>query len=256
MPHAPECRLIFEALHSGASSEFRQLTGNLYLPPEQQLPHVGRALFRLLSGLFGSRYTDAYDHSRFPTYRRLACRLSTFSETPWRVHGRSPDSTGGPLGRFLAQPNLIREILVSSADSVSDQAFITSVYEWCLETSVAIHGVNSGSVLVVFYESLVKDPEAELSRIRRFLRSRSPGLWRHWSPDFGRVSRPSAMSFPSEKVGEAGTQERVSSWRSGVPEGWIRDAVGVVTDFGLGWLYGDELTPVVSADEVLGRRVV
>lgn len=65
------------------------------------------------------------------------------------------------------------------------------------------------------------------------------------------------MSFPSEKVGEAGTQERVSSWRREVPEGWIRDAVGVVTDFGFGWLYGDDLTPVVlSADEVLGRRVV
>jgi hypothetical protein len=102
---------------------------------------------------------------------------------------------------------------------------------------------------VVFYESIVEDPEGELDRLGRFLARYSAGGWT-LAPE-----RPSAVDLPS-RANYRGTpvlaaDERLQAWQREVPEKDVSGALEILAVFGLDRIYGPDIRPLVRPDEVL-----
>jgi hypothetical protein len=129
------------------------------------------------------------------------------------------------------------------------QSFLSNVYRWCLENTVPIHSEPRKSLLVVFYEELVRHPDEELHRIQHFLQRESPGRWREWIPDLKEIDQPSVMGSIHETSAEP-KEARHDQWQREVSPDLLSAGLEVVAGFGLGWLYGGDATPRVGADDL------
>jgi hypothetical protein len=129
-------------------------------------------------------------------------------------------------------------------------SFVSNVYRWCLENTVPIHSTRRDSLLVAFYEDLVRRPSEELHRIQLFLQRESPGYWREWIPDLTEIHRTSVAGSVGEKSPDWSVDSRVDWWQREVPPDFISAGLEVVTGFGLDWLYGDGPMPKIAPEEL------
>jgi hypothetical protein len=149
------------------------------------------------------------------------------------------------LGHVLRQEPLMEDYLGAFRDKIFRQMFLSHIYRWCCENYVPINSLSPGSVHVVLYEDLLRNPNEELQRLGQYF-SKFSEPWRSWRYSPNDLDRRSAadnrLTAPSNRIGE---------WRHGLPDSLIADALAVVADFGLDRVYGDDIQPKIMADRVL-----
>jgi hypothetical protein len=151
---------------------------------------------------------------------------------------------------FTSQNELMDDYFTMQRDMVRRQSFLSNIYRWCLENSVPIHSSRRHSLLVVFYEELVKRPCEELHRIQLFLQRESPGHWKEWIPDLKEIDRPSVTGSIYRTSSRGSKEPRIDWWQREVPPELVSVGLEVVAGFGLDWLYGGAPMPRVSPDDL------
>jgi hypothetical protein len=265
------CRYLFEIFDSRTGREFSDLPGT-YVEPDTDDPRIDALMTAALTGRVRSRWTDQYNTARFPDHRlikevlatNLAPRISTrFPEVPIIYLIRHPLACASSwlrlgwstLGTYGRQQHLMEKYFPQQHSDILRQDFLTNVYRWCVENSGPVHTLAAGSTHVVFYEHLVLHPDRELERIQSFLRGRSQGRWRTWSPDLASTDRPSSSVFRTNGAGPTTRTERSGWWANEIPEAWIDPAMRIVRMFDLGWVYGEEPAPLIEGSQLLSHRV-
>lgn len=157
---------------------------------------------------------------------------------------------GWPLGamHFLDQPDLMAdhlapfEPLIRSTPSRFEQIILF----WCVHQFVSLRQFRPGQVLLMFYERILADPEAELKRLFEFL-----GRANEVDRDLlTRVRKPSRLADRRGVVRTGG--DPASAWRERLSPRQIQRAVELLEHFGLHKIYRDDAMPnEQAATEVL-----
>jgi hypothetical protein len=266
------CRMIFEPLRRDKVPQARGVPYGRYSDPSEPDPELDAVLRRILSGRVRDRWSDKLNRYRL-TRRRLVKEVratnllprivQSFPDMPIVYLLRHPIPTAWSATKLHWLPYLKEffrqtEFMVGPMapmqgvidDTMADKdLFQRHVLRWCLENYIPVNRLAPGSVHVVFYEDIVQDPDRELDRLRDYLASFPKRLWT-MPPE-----RPAAVDLPSRanyrETPLLAVEERLGSWRHEVPEERIRFALDLVKRFGLDRIYGADVRPNVSVDDVL-----
>ena len=267
-------RFMFEPFWNAAVGEARDFEPGRFEDPESDDPELNRLLATVLSGMVRNLHVDRYNTVRLPRGRvikdvratNLAPYLAAhFPEVPLILLLRHPLATAhsavglgwmDDLETFLQQEELItgpfseQAPLIESVTAREHHMVVRFVLQWCLENYLPLHMLSRSSTHVIFFEDLMRSGEAELERLARFLRRRSPDLWSSWRPDAALLSRPSASSRRRENGWPSQEQLR-SGWRDAIAPAQLERSLEILEAFGLDRLFGAGPDPLVGVDEVL-----
>lgn len=240
-----------------------------YVDPAERDERLEFFYDRLLSGSFRSSFTDQRNRARVPV-RRFIRDNHTTSLLPWIVT-RYPDVPviyllrhpfavawswtelgwkGDPIARMVRSSSFSKNYADYETPLVQ-QAFLYNVTIWCAENCLAIQKLSPGSVFPIFYEPLVKNPEAELEALRGYL-EQSSGAWNTWKPDLEAVKKPSWMNL--RRAPAESPSEWIHTWHHRVDRTTLEVAHGLLHSFGLDRVYGMEPYPLIRRDELLPGR--
>jgi len=266
------CRMIFEPLRRDKVALARGVPWGRYSDPDDTDPELDDVLTRILTGRVRSRWSDKFNRYRLPR-RRLVKEVRATNLLP-RIVEKFPDMPVVYLLRhpvptawsaaelqwkpylkeFLGQSPLLDGPLAKFGDVIAEQSvdgspFQKHILRWCLENYVPVNWLAPHSVHVVFYESIVEDPEGELLRLGRYLEGFADGGWQL------AAARPSAVDLPSRAnyrdTPVLAADVRLRAWCDEVPEDDIAAALELVGVFGLDRIYGSDVRPLIGPDDVL-----
>jgi hypothetical protein len=266
------CRMVFEPLRRDKVPLAAGVPWGRYSDRREPDAELDMVLRRILTGRVRSRWSDKFNRTRLPRHRLVKEVRATnllprivdhFPAMPVVFLLRHPIPTAWSaaelhwkpyLKEFLGQTQLMEGPLAPFGDVIaghaaSDDPFEKHMLRWCLENYVPVHQLAPGSVHVVFYESIVEDPDGEIERLSRYLGHFSHGGW------VLSAQRPAAVDLPS-RANYRGTpvlavEERLRSWCSDVPEESVQLALEMIKVFGLDRIYGADVRPLIGPDEVL-----
>jgi sulfotransferase family protein len=266
------CRMIFEPLRRDRVPLARDIPWGRYSVPGQPDPALDDVMRRILTGRVRSQWSDKFNRYRLPHHRlvkevratNLLPRLTTqYPGMPIVFLLRHPVPTAWSaaelywkpyLNEFLRQPLLMDGPLAELSALITEEAAVDDLFHkhvlrWCLENYVPVQQLATGSVHVVFYESIVEDPDRELERLSRYLEQFSAAGWSFTA------GRPSALDLPS-RANYRGTpvmaaEKRLRSWCDDVPPEAVARALELIGRFGLDRIYGTDVRPLLTPDEVL-----
>jgi len=262
-------RQVFEPLHHNieASSVVRRKGGpKPYLRPDADEPEIRAFFEQVLEGRFRHPATDRFNTYWFPRGRLvklirgnlLAGWLrSQFPEVPQVLILRHPCAAAysacqlgmgirpESLQNFLKQRDLMEDYLEPYRDRIdrTRDTFLVQVVRWCVESLVPLRQFTNQEIPIVFYETLLEDPESELPPLVRTLGF----TWRQ--SHLGLIRTPSRTSWGDHSGMKAG-RSPISNWRDKVEPAQIDQAVRILVEFGLDVLYDDDPMP---KPEGLGR---
>jgi hypothetical protein len=104
---------------------------------------------------------------------------------------------------------------------------------------VPLKQLRPGEVHIVFYENMVREPEAEVHKLLTYLGKNPEGI------DIDRLKRPSLTARKVSSAAWTG-EDRVDAWRRKVTQAQRQRAQEIVARFGLNGIYGDEPMPNVQ----------
>jgi hypothetical protein len=270
-------RLIFEPLRGEAVGVSRGIRRGQFVDPGDDNPEIDQVLRQILSGHVRNLWSDRDNTSRLPRGRVIKDCFGTnlspyvarhFPEVPLILLLRHPVATahsvaslGWPddLDVLTGQEQLMSEVfskqrtLIERIAATERNTVPALVLRWCMENFLPLTMLPAETTCVVLYEDLVENPHTELTRIARFLRERSPALWSHWSPDVSLLARPSATAW-RDGHSSPDSNQRVRGWQQAVSDEDKRRSLQIVQEFGLDWLYAENVEPLLPADEVLRAR--
>lgn len=283
--HSQHCRLIFEPfeprLTGTTNPKLSHVRPGMFLSADSANREAEEILNRVLSGRVRFKFhddpwaTERVNKSFFPTSRLI--KDNTITNLLPRISQRYPEvsiiyllrhpiacawsmTRMGWVGWGLLdvdpslRSDLIDEYFLLHRETIMRQAFITNINRWCLENTIPLRTLCRESVHIVFYEDLVQEPARELDRIQRFLHEHSHGSWREWSPKSTVLWRPSATAF----YGDLSTPPpewatRAVRWREELSQEWVGCALRRIRAFGVDGIYGEQIRPLIPAQEVLGK---
>jgi hypothetical protein len=265
-------RLLFEPFHPllGAIGE----GARLFLDPSESPPAFERSVRRLLSGRVRGPYIDQIRIARLPR-GRVVKDVHAANLLPWlRANhptvpvvyvvrhpiaaslSRLRSDTFYGIGAYLATPAGRADAESSPVaawlplyDGYSDrpEPLVRLVAEWCIENVYPLSRGNDAGVALTFYETAVLSPVSELSRIGE-LCAGALGPART-SPTDSEVRMPSATDWrgTAAEARRSGEWERMlGGWTSEVPRPVVTQCLEVLSEFGLGWLYGEDPLPAAE----------
>jgi hypothetical protein len=263
-----------------------QPSTHLYLRPDDPAPHFQPHAMRILRGEFTNPWADR-TNAPGVYQRRLIKDIRTNLLLQWLTTqmpslkvvlllrhpcavGLSQRKTGWPsdqasqLRELTMQPAIFADFLnpfVPLIEATHDP-FEMNILRWAIQNYVplkqfGLHPAEIGpatgaqssqaQILLLFYERLCTNPEAELTRLFAFLDlPLGPEL-------FARLHKPSltAVYSPTEIVGET----LFDAWRSKVSPKQIARAVAILHHFGLDQIYNAEAMPCYGqAASALGQE--
>ena len=172
--------------------------------------------------------------SRVPVDRRDAA--------PARLH------VPGAVLPLLDQPKLVEDFLHPYAEEIrgARDTFERTVYLWCVETLVPLRQSRPGELHVVFFENLVRNPEAEIARLFSHLGKSMDGL------DLERLKTPSLTARRASSAVWTGA-DPVDSWKKKVSDEQRKRALEILERFGLDCIYTDQPMPrMEGVMEIMG----
>lgn len=217
-----------------------------YLRPDDSRPEFLHAAERILSGSLRDRWTDRHNRkilARRRVIKDIRANLllgwlhSHFPEMPVVLLLRHPCAVADSRLRLGWRDNL--DEVMSQKDLIEDHLrpfeagilsarnpFERSVFMWCIENFVPLKQLGQNGALIVFHESLLKDPERELERLSGFL---------------GEVFDPARMMHG---MPDSPTRERlIYGWTERIDGAHTERAAGILRLFGLDRLYGEGPLP-------------
>jgi hypothetical protein len=116
--------------------------------------------------------------------------------------------------------------------------FERTLFLWCVETLVPLRQFRPGELHVVFFENLVRSPEAEVAKLLSHV-GRSAD---DFQLDLEKLKTPSLTARRASSAVWTGV-DPVESWRKKVSDAQRRRAVEILERFGLDRIYGDAPLP-------------
>jgi hypothetical protein len=153
---------------------------------------------------------------------------------------------------FLDQAQLVEDYAGYFRDlqRAADADFIgRQVLIWSLLNAVPVSQAGSGSLYVLFYEDVLASPNTEVAKMMSHLFGKEieerPAL------DESVLSRPSRGSGASGSA--ASHEEALARWIKSNPSSY-EHGLKVIEKFGLDFLYGDSLKPLVGSGRLRCRE--
>jgi Sulfotransferase family len=254
-------RVIFEPLtfRLGALGG-RQLPR--YVRPSTRDPELTATVERILLARFKSTQWTARGNDRlFSTRRivkdvqsnlRLAWMRESFPPFPIILIIRHPCAVAAsrdrlrnvrPIDEFLEDSRLVEDHLAPLAEQLTrlESPFEVEIARWCIETHIPLKQMAEGLELeVVLYEQLVSNPSQVLEPVFNRLGRKPPAAL------VDRLGVPSLTAYRPDAPLPS-TARAVDEWQERVTDEQLQRALELVDLFGLGWLYGEDPRPRVSA---------
>ena len=233
-------RYIFEPFNRQKTSIWSRCHFHQYLPRSASEPELFDIVSRVLSGRVHSRWIDSQNH-KFIASRRLVkdtranlmlgWMRANFPEMPIVLLTRHPLAVTlsrmklgwGPAMSFqdlAAQPDLMANHLMPYVDlleKLDDDEFSMQIANWCISHLVPLKELDHSEYCLVRYESLILDPQAELTRAFDYLglplapihesrlerASATASRSTRRSLDYEALARPWMGNLSSEKIAKA-----------------------------------------------------
>lgn len=267
-------RLVFEPFHPVLGCFASE--AHLFADPAEAEPALDRSVRRVLSGRVRGPYIDHVRLARLPR-GRVVKDVHAANLLPWlRTHHpavpiafvvRHPiaaalsrlrsdsfyglgDYVATPAGRADAERSPVAAWLPRyDRWREHPEPLVRLVAEWCLENAYPLSREDDAGVALVFYESAVLDPAAELARLGSHCAA-ALGPVRDASAS-GAMRRPSATDWrgtAADAVRSGQWERMLGRWREEVDAPLVEECLAVLTEFGLDHLYGESPLPLGVAD--------
>lgn len=265
----PQTRMIFEPFHP--KHGVRELADNRYqfLQPADSSPVLAGAFSDLLEGRIKRAWCDQFNPTMQFTYRRrLLKEVRINLLLPW-LTGNFPNLKYFLLLRhpaavvqsqLLGGWNLSSERLHAQQCLDDDEllrelgkykwpteGFVSNMIFWAMENLVAVQAAIRSKALIVFYESLCRDPASELKRIEQYLECAIP------ESAMAGINRASWSS--SNEVGDYSLEQKIGKWRGAISTQNLNEMLEILEITGLKELYGDDLYPNEGGLAKLGKKL-
>ena len=262
---SPGTRLVFEPANLPYEGRPDLGTDMVSLPavgPGGDLGGAAVLLEGAVTGRLRTHWSDQITTTRLAR-RRVVKDIVGVGALPW-IADRWPSTPMILLIRHpLAVAHSLVELTWSMNNATSAQGFIDAhaegadpalaaaallgeVRQWASDHAAALGSREAERTLVVFYEDLVTDPDAQIARVEHHVTTLGGRAWRTLAVDRAMVDRPSFASFRRQS---ATTAERIEPWRDAYGPDVIEAAMAILAESGLGDLYGPDASPLVGPDE-------
>ena len=246
--HDASYRLVFEPFHPGKVPDIRGWSSKQYLRPEDRRQEFLQPARRVLAGEVQNGWTER--GGAFVARRRIVKDIRANLLLGWMARNfpgmpivlliRHPCAVvlsrlalgwRDNLDEVMRQDDLVEDHLLPVGEEIlaARDPFERHLYLWCIDNYVPLKQFAPGGIHTLFYENLVRNPEAELRKLFGF-------VGRNFDERvLGKLDRP---SFTSRKEGRS-----VDGWRSRVGAERIGRAREILRPFGLDRLYGADDAP-------------
>jgi hypothetical protein len=263
-----EYRLVFEPFHPKRAPWMKPFGERPYLRPEEEDPAFLELARSVVTGRVRHAWTERFNR-RLLAHRRLIkadyANLMlkwlhvNFPGMPVVLLLRHPCAVAlsfvthgyrGAVMPLLEREKLVEDFLHPFVHEMrrARDVFERTLFLWCVEAMVPLRQFRPGEVHVVFFENLVRSPQAEVARLLAHV-GRSPD---DLPLDLEKLKTPSLTARRSSSAVWTGA-DPVESWRSKVSEAQRRRAVEILSLFGLDALYTDAPLPrPEGVDEIMG----
>jgi Sulfotransferase family len=235
-------RLVYEPANVPGSLYAGEVAAQVPLPtgPGPELRAVERALRGRLHGRWVDQLANGHLYSRRVVKDVRAVGLLDV------VAARHPTT---PIVLLVRHPVAIARSVVelgwTTEGAAADVALVAEVRRWATLHAQALAAPASRRALIVAYEHLVIDPDATLDRVVAHLVAHHP-TWRV-ELDRSQLAAPSATSFRRSSARDA--RDWIGSFDD-LPSQVLQAATSVLTELGMGELYGTAPDPLVGPDNV------
>jgi Sulfotransferase family len=252
-------RFIFEPFHNDLGPLRGRLDERYRDPCDDDLAFQ-EATEGILLGKFRDYYTGKYNTKWFSSQRLIKdihsnLMLKWFREKfpyfpliliirhPCAVaHSSTRLGWSHQLPVFLNQRSLVDEHLEPFVEDIASARddFERFIFHWCIETYVPLRQIDAGDrICVVFFESLARNPQAELDRIFAYIGDE------HGSAALDQLARPSATTWHAHSQQTRAVKEARFAWRESLGVDRARRAREILSLFGLDRLYTEDVDPVL-----------
>jgi len=261
-----EYRIIFEPFHPKRAPWMKPFGERRYMRPDEKDEAFLTLARSIVTGRVRHAWTERFNR-RMVTHQRLVkedyANLMmkwlhvNFPGMPLILLLRHPCAVGlsfvthefkGAVLPLLDQPKLVEDFLHPYADEIrgARDTFERTVYLWCVETLVPLRQSRPGELHVVFFENLVRNPEAEIARLFSHLGKSMDGL------DLERLKTPSLTARRASSAVWTGA-DPVDSWKKKVSDEQRKRALEILERFGLDCIYTDASMPrMEGVTEIMG----
>ena len=251
-----EYRLVFEPFHPKRAPWMKAFGERVYLRPDDQDPAFLELARSIVTGRVRHPWTERFNR-RFVAHQRIVKEDYANLMMKW-LHVNFP---GMPLVLLLRHPcavalsfvthnykgavmplldkeKLVADHLHPYVDAIrgARDTFERTLFLWCVETLVPLRQCSPGDIHVVFFENLVRHPEAELGRLFAHLGKSMDNL------DMEKLKKPSLTARRSSSAVWTGA-DPVDNWKTKVSDAQRQRAREILALFGLDRIYGDDSMP-------------
>lgn len=253
-------RIMFEPFRSDKVEAFRQFHYFQYMRPSDQDEALSAYCRSVFSGSIRDAWIDWQVDRIFPEYRiikevRASLFLkwihTNFPEVPLLFVVRHPCAVvlsrmeldwaaRGDIEPMLAQNDLIEDFLSDKLDIIERAQTVEEQHAviWCIHHLVPISQFQPQIGSTIFYENLCTQPRVEIPRIFQTIGQE------YQDTVFRLVQRPSVTTRPTSAVVTGESQ--IKRWQERLSASQIDRILNIVRQFGLDYIYGDGLVPLVS----------
>jgi hypothetical protein len=254
------CRIMFEPFHSKLVEAFHHFHYFQYMRPKEQNDELFDYCLRVFSGDIRHGWIDRQVEHFFPRYRlikEIRANLflkwiqNRFPEIPILFVVRHPCAvvlsrmelgwaTDTDIEPFLSQADLVDDFLADKIDIIRRAETVEEKHAiiWCISNLIPLKQFNSDGLNVFFYENLCLKPEIEAPRIWRTIRQEyQDSVLEHFD-------KPSTTTVNSSAIVTG--QNKLTQWKKELSPKQINNILSIVDNFGLGYIYRDACTPIVS----------
>jgi len=254
-------RYIFEPFHPRKAGIFEVRHEREYLRPENRESGLVEPIEALLSGRIRSDWIDKFNR-KFLGGKRLIKAIRANLLLKW-IHTNCP---GVPIvlllrhpcavahsqlklaswawnadpEQFLAQEELMEDFLEPFRQIMENVQtdFEKHILLVCIENYLPLKQFKRDEIHLAFYENFCVEPEREIDRLFSFLGES------YDERVFDQLRTPSPVSRKGSAVVSGGSL--VDSWRKHVTEEQVRDALKILSAFGLDMIYAQDSMPNVD----------
>ncbi len=253
-----EYRLVFEPFHPKRAPWMKPFGERRYMRPGEQDPEFLALTRSIVTGRVRHAWTERFNR-RFVAHQRLIKEdyanlmlgwlHESFPGMPLVLLLRHPCAVAlsfvtheykGAVMPLLEQQKLMEDFLHPYADEIrrARDVFERTVFLWCVEALVPLSQLRPGELHVVFFENLVRNPEAEIARLFSHLGKSTDDL----RLDLEKLGTPSLTARRASSAVWTGA-DPVESWRSRVSDEQRRRTLEILERFGLDAIYTDASLP-------------
>ena len=260
--HQRDHRSVFEPFRADQVPFCRHFLHRQYLRPDDTSAAYLEPVRTILQGRFRNLWTDQY-HQRLLFRRRMvkAVRANLllywlhcqFPEVPIVFLMRHPCATVLSQASFknvyvdqtiedlFAQEALVEDYLEPFRELVAkcSSKFDRLALLWCIENYIPLKQFKPDSILLLFYEELLDNPENQIGRIFDF-------LGRPISPEIYEVfGSPSKLARNNSAIKSA--KDPISTWKDRAEAHQVDRVIELLGYFGLDKIYSREPMPDSAA---------